>query len=224
VSTAPADASATPVKGTIGLVLANFIALAFALGFDWPPSSLLWPYWVQSLVIGGFAVRQMLTAPRISTTGFTSNGRPVPETRVGRMQTARFFCVHYGFFHLGYAFFIASGSGLPHGADLWATLAAAAAFAWSIEEGYRRNRDIVDAAPLNLGAAMFLPYLRILPMHLTIILGGLASRDGGAWTLVLFTLLKTAADVAMHVAEQALFRRQVIAAAAAYKAQAPRGE
>jgi hypothetical protein len=71
---------------------------------------------------------------------------------------------------------------------------------------------------------MFLPYLRILPMHLTIILGGLASRDGGAWTLVLFTLLKTAADVAMHVAEQAIFRRRVASAASASTAQALDGE
>jgi Family of unknown function (DUF6498) len=208
VSTVPDPPQAEPTQGTPGLVLANVATLAVALAFDWPPASLMWPYWLQSLVIGGFAVRRMLNAPRISTEGFKSNGKPVPATREGRVQTARFFCIHFGGFHLGYAFFIASGSGLPQGVDLWATLAAAAAFAWSTEDAYRRNRATLEAAPLNLGAAMFLPYLRILPMHLTIIFGGVAFSGGGAWTLVLFTLLKTAADVAMNLAEQAILRRQ----------------
>jgi hypothetical protein len=208
VSTVPDDPQPAPTQGSLGLVLANFATLAVALAFDWPPAYLLWPYWLQSLVIGGFAVRRMLDAPRISTEGLKANGKPVPATRAGRVQTATFFCVHYGFFHLGYAVFIAVGSGLPRGVDLWATLAAAAAFAWSTEDGYRRNRAALEAAPLNLGAAMFLPYLRILPMHLTILFGGVAFSGGGAWTLVLFTLLKTVADVAMNVAEQAIVRRQ----------------
>ncbi len=78
--------------------------------------------------------------------------------------------------------------------DLWATLAAAAPFAWCNEDGDRRNRTIIDAAPLNLGTAVLLPSLRRLPMHLTIIFfwGG-ATLGGGAWTLLLFTLLMTAA-------------------------------
>jgi hypothetical protein len=121
-----ADPRVAPTRGTLGLVLANLVTLGVALAFDWPPSYLLWPYWLQSLVIGGFAVRQMLAAPRVSTEGFTSNGQRVPETRAGRVSTARFFCVHYGFFHAGHAVFIATGSGLPQGMDLWATLAAAA--------------------------------------------------------------------------------------------------
>lgn len=207
MSTAAIDLHAAPSAGTVGLVLANLATLIMALALGWPPSALLWPYWLQSLVIGAFAVRRMLTAPSITTEGLTSNGQPVPATGAGRRQTASFFTLHYGFFHFGYAVFIASGGGLPHGIDLLATLALAVAFAWGLEDTYRRNRAVLDAVPLNLGTAMFMPYLRVIPMHLTILIGGAALAGGGTWTLLVFTVLKTASDVAMHHAEHTLLRR-----------------
>ena len=44
---------------------------------------------------------------------------------------------------------------------------------------------------------MFFPYLRILPMHLTIIVGG-AIGSAGTGALLFFLVLKTIADVIMH--------------------------
>jgi hypothetical protein len=208
MSTTAIDLRGAPIQGTIGLVVANLAALVTALWFDWPPSALLWPYWLQSLVIGGFAVRRMLTAPRICTKGFSSNGKPVPATRAGRVQTAVFFTIHYGFFHLVYAAFISAGGGWPEGMDLWATLALVATFAWGHANSYRGNRGVEDEVPLNLGAAMFLPYLRVIPMHLTILFGGVVLGGAGTWALLLFTGLKTVSDVAMHYAEHLMLRRQ----------------
>ena len=49
----------------------------------------------------------------------------------------------------------------------------------------------------NIGNIMFFPYLRIVPMHLTIILGG-AVGSTGTGTLLFFLVLKTVADVIMH--------------------------
>ena len=46
---------------------------------------------------------------------------------------------------------------------------------------------------------MFTPYLRIVPMHLTIIFGGLMAHTNAG--LLLFGVLKTVADVAMHAVE-----------------------
>jgi len=47
---------------------------------------------------------------------------------------------------------------------------------------------------------MFFPYIRIVPMHLTIIFAGNAIEQGSTITglMVLFLLLKTAADAIMH--------------------------
>jgi hypothetical protein len=202
------DLRGAPIEGTIGLVLANLAALVTALWFGWPPSALLWPYLLQSLVIGGFAVRRMLTAPRISTKGLTSNGKQVPATRAGRVSTATFFTIHYGLFHVFYAGFIGGSGGWPQGMDLWATLALVVTFAWGHANSYRRNRSVEDEVPVNLGTLMFLPYLRVIPMHLTILFGGIVFGGGGTWALLLFSALKTASDVAMHYAEHVVLRRE----------------
>jgi hypothetical protein len=53
----------------------------------------------------------------------------------------------------------------------------------------------------NIGTLMFMPYLRILPMHLSIILGAVL---GGSTAVLFFLALKTAADAGMHVIEHAL--------------------
>ncbi|MCZ8132522.1 MAG: DUF6498-containing protein [Steroidobacteraceae bacterium] len=205
---ATADEVRAPIEGATGLVVANLVTLGFALWFDWPIATLMWPYLLQSLVIGGFAILRMLTAPRICTKGMTSNGRPVPATRAGRVSTAAFFAVHYGFFHFGYALFVAHDGGWPTGTDLWATLALVLVFAWGHANSYRGNRRVEDEVPVNLGTVMALPYLRIIPMHLTIVFGGvLAGGSTSAFALTLFVLLKTGADLGMHYAEHRVLRR-----------------
>jgi hypothetical protein len=52
----------------------------------------------------------------------------------------------------------------------------------------------------DIDALFFYPYARIIPMHLTIILGALIR----AATLPFFLVLKTAADVIMHIYEHRL--------------------
>lgn len=53
---------------------------------------------------------------------------------------------------------------------------------------------------------MMLPYLRIIPMHLTILIGGAISSGGGL--MIGFMGLKTAADYGMHIAEHHLMRKR----------------
>jgi len=59
---------------------------------------------------------------------------------------------------------------------------------------------------------MLLPDARILPMHLTIILGGALGGDG-AGVLLVFGALKTAADVLMHYVEHRVLQRGAATAA-----------
>jgi Family of unknown function (DUF6498) len=70
-----------------------------------------------------------------------------------------------------------------------------------INHGYSLAHNLRrDAAGRpSIGALMFLPYLRILPMHFTILLGGLLFS--GTFAFVLFGALKTAADAVMHTIE-----------------------
>jgi hypothetical protein len=101
---------------------------------------------------------------------------------------------------------------LQKGASLstwdWLGIASiAVSFAMSHRKSFRQNVESDARGRPNLGALMFLPYLRILPMHFTIILGSAKGGDGPA-TVLLFSALKTAADVLMHLANHALLQRR----------------
>lgn len=182
------------------LLLSNAATLAAALAFDWNAGWLLWPYWMQSVVIGWFARRRMLALKQFSTEGFTSNGRRVPEDDGGKRSTANFFALHYAFFHAGYLVFLWQEH-RPQGAwDCLVLLACGASFVLSQRETFAAQHDADVRGKPNLGTLMFTPYLRVVPMHLAIITG--ASMGGGAGMLVGFTLLKTASDVGLDAIDR----------------------
>ena len=92
-------------SATTGLLVSNALTLVTALILKWPLAFVLWPYWIQSIIIGWYARKRMLALKNFSTEGFTSNDQPVPENEKGKRSTASFFVLHYGFFHFGYWFF-----------------------------------------------------------------------------------------------------------------------
>lgn len=195
------------------LVASNAASVVWALREHWPLILLLVPYWVQSVVIGWYYRRRILALQRFSTDGFTMNDQPVEETPSARASVALFLTMHFGFFHLIYAIFLgvfaATGTlgsiaGLDRG-DLLAVLGLAALFVVTQQSEFRRNVVADRRLRPNIGSMMFLPYLRVVPMHLTIILG--AMLGGGAAALVLFGVLKTAADVGMQIFGQRLVAR-----------------
>ena len=51
---------------------------------------------------------------------------------------------------------------------------------------------------------MFLPYLRVVPMHIMIIAGAMVGSAGAG--TVFFGLMKTLADVGMHLVEHRILR------------------
>jgi hypothetical protein len=168
------------------LILVNVVTLVAALLFRWEVAWLFWPYWIQSVIIGAYARKRMLNLAQFSTEGFTSGNKPV---------TANFFVLHYGGFHLGYlAFLLAEHrvSGLWNMAILFA---CGVSFVLSQRTTYAMQHAADLHGKPNLGKLMFMPYVRILPMHLGIIFG--SGLGGGVFSLVLFTALKTLADIAL---------------------------
>jgi hypothetical protein len=192
-------------RAVLGILASNALTLAIALWQDWPLVLLLWPYWLQSVIIGWYARRRILALTRFSTEGFRMGGRAVEANEATRRSTANFFAIHYGFFHFGYLVFIAAISAVglfgrrPGLGDFALVALLGVAFWWAHRDSHRRNLAADVAGERNIGTLMFLPYLRVFPMHVTIILGGMLG--GGPWALLLFTVLKTGADVLMHVVE-----------------------
>lgn len=179
------------------LVAANILALAVALYQDWHVTSLMLLYWGQSVVIGISYMLRILALEKFSTENFTMNDQPVDPTPSTKRQVAFFFLIHYGIFHAVYLGFLVSGPfDQPVALDRW-FWACTAVFALNHAWSYRYNRDLDRQGTPNIGTLMFTPYIRILPMHLTILAGGLIIGGG----LLLFGALKTLADVGMHFTE-----------------------
>ncbi|MHC4186283.1 MAG: DUF6498-containing protein [Planctomycetota bacterium] len=182
------------------LLASNLLAVVWALAENWSVAVTMWVYWSQSVIIGLFWFIKILALRDFSTKRYKMNGRPVPPTKGTKIQTAVFFLVHYGGFHLGYAVFLSEQLKRVQAAPI---LAMAGIF--SLYQGFSffYNRKWVDKRKPNIGRLFVFPYARIIPMHLTIILGGLLTLNnyGGRPVLLLFMLLKTAADVVMHVVE-----------------------
>lgn len=192
-------------RAVLSILTSNALTLVVALSQQWPLLLLLWPYWLQSLVIGWYARRRILALQRFSTAGFTVNGAAVEPTEATRRMTANFFAMHYGFFHLVYFVFLAAFSAVgavgaaPSALDALLIAALGATFWWTHRDSHRRLLEADTRGERNIGTLMFLPYARILPMHVMIILG--AVLGGGGLPLLLFVALKTVADVLMHVVE-----------------------
>jgi hypothetical protein len=182
------------------LLLANAATLALALIFDWSPSWLLWPYWIQSVIIGWYARKRMLNLDRFTTRGFTSGSGPVPETDEGKRSTANFFTFHYGFFHVGYLIFLLSSHAVFGLWDMLALLGCGLSFVFSQRATYAAQHAADLRGRPNLGHLMATPYLRIVPMHLAVLFGAQASD--GAGMVIVFTALKTLSDIGLDMVDR----------------------
>lgn len=197
------------------LIVANIVTMFFTIYEGWDILTLMWIYWAQNMIIGLFNFIKILTLNEFSTDGLRMNDKPVQPIRSTKISVAFFFLVHYGFFHAVYAVFLFSGFGpmQKHPSPISSIdkiLIAVSIFAFFgnhlFSFFYNRQRD-KDKKP-NLGTVMFFPYVRIIPMHLTIIFGifimvllGMFRIKSDVPVILFFLILKTIADVIMHVIE-----------------------
>ena len=181
------------------LVASNLVALAIAYGTGMGLRNLMLIYWIQSVIIGVCTVVRILSLASFSTDNFSMNDRPVEASAATKRQVAMFFVLHFGIFHAVYLMFVAFGA--HRGGELGSPLGyLACALIFAANHGYslRHNLQRDAQGRPNIGTLLFLPYARIVPMHATILLGG---AFAGTAAFFIFGLLKTLADVAMHVVE-----------------------
>lgn len=184
------------------LVATNVFVLVIALMEGWRLIDVMLVFWIQSIIIGISYVMRIASLDRFSTENFHINNRPVEPTPQTKWFTAAFFSFHYGFFHLIYAVFLFTGDYGDPKLD-WDLVICAAAFAVNHLYSYRYHRQLDEQGTPNIGKLMFTPYARIVPMHLTIMLGATAS--GG---VLLFGTLKIVADAVMHQVEHKMISHQ----------------
>jgi hypothetical protein len=191
------------------LIFSNVIVIFFAIVDNLSALEVLWIYWIQSVIIGVFNFVKIISLKEFSTKNFRSSGKELQATKATKISTGIFFLFHYGFFHVVYAMFIGgfseigktSTSGSMHN-YLWFT--SLVFFVSYLIEYIQSLRNPPEEIP-NLGAVMFAPYLRIIPMHITIVLGGFIGIIGSFFNvdinysiILLFVSIKTFVDLLTH--------------------------
>ena len=186
------------------LVGTNILVIAVALNQGWDLGYMLWVYWFQSLTIGIVTFIRILSLKNYSTEGYTVNGNTVEPTTGTKINGALFFMFHYGLFHFVYYIFLSNANPLNVGTSNSSTsilyVTAVLFLANHLFSFFYNKPD--DRIQQNIGAVMLYPYARILPMHLVIIFGS----ELGSASILLFLLLKTASDAAMHLIEHHQFK------------------
>jgi hypothetical protein len=184
----------------LALIAANLIALAIAYATKMSLRDLMLVYWIQSVVIGATNVLRILRLQRFATDGFRMNNEVVKEEPHVPGTIAIFFTLHYGGFHLIYLIFLLNAHGRA-GALAPLYVYALLALVFIVNHAYSLRHNVARDArgKPNIGTMMMLPYARIVPMHLTILAGGLFY--GSTFSFLVFGALKTVADVVMHTVE-----------------------
>lgn len=167
-------------------------------------NTVVWIYWFQSITIGFFNFIDLLTIKNFDAGNFKINDQPVTAQNKG--CTAWFFLLHYGFFHLGYAIFLLVGFDIRLVNKMVLLLGAATFFLESIIN-FRRQKQMEHTIQFNIGTMFFLPYLRIIPMHLMILLPAFL----GWKPSLLFLVLKMGADIISFILYQHIYSKNKIA-------------
>ena len=181
-------------SSVVSLLVSNLIVIVLAMFQKWEVSTVLWVYWMQSIIIGFFQFLRILSLKNFSTENFKINNQPVSPTLQTKLFTAFFFAFHYSIFHFVYAIFLFNifKSGKPF--DFTYFFIGGFVFFINHLFSYYHNRVADEQKTQNIGKLMFSPYTRIIPMHLIIIFGAFLGQSA----LIIFLMLKTLADVLMH--------------------------
>jgi len=195
----------------VALLLANLVPVFGVVLFHWEVFPLMFLFWGENVIVGGFNVLKMLLADPES-----------PVEWIGKAFAIPFFCVHYGMFTFIHGIFVIAlfGGGLRHGAGFpgpatfwrimqeyhlgWALLGLAVSRGISFGTNYLGSAEYKRA---SLQQLMQQPYGRVVVLHLTILFGGflMMALHSPVWGLLLLVGLKIMLDLRGHFAERRKF-------------------
>jgi len=151
-------------------------------------TTVVWLYWIQSVFIGLFNFIDMLTlkTKNIDVSNMTINDRPA--TPVGAKGCLPiFFLFHYGIFHFVYLIFLFVDFKIIDTDFSYLFIAAAIILLQQIIQ-FVQNKVKYAHTQRRIATMFFTPYLRIVPMHLTILLPKFLGWTSGLTFLVLKTI------------------------------------
>jgi len=190
----------------ISLVLMNLIPLAGVFWFGWDAATIVFLYWLENVVIG------ILNVVKILTTQSGSKANPKQrESLFGLIFLSGFFTFHYGLFCYGHYIFLSSTyETLPIWGEIvpalfspvlfWSLLGLALSHIISMLVNFYGKGEYKTR---TANAQMFMPYSRIVLLHVVIIFSGAltVAMGQGLATLVLLVIVKIGFDLAAHLVE-----------------------
>ncbi len=195
------------------LILMNLIPIAGVMFFGWSAGTIIFLYWLENVVIGVLNIPKLLTAQgtdgaSVSTTGIFK--------LAGGLFLSAFFIVHYGMFCFGhYVFLKSSFDQVPSLAEIFsrgdiliALGGLSASHIISMAVNFYGKGQYKTRSP---NMQMFMPYSRIVILHVVIILGGFFTMLSGSGliSLMILVALKTAVDLAAHIAEHKFAAKEI---------------
>jgi hypothetical protein len=195
----------------VALLLANLLPVAGVVFFGWKVFPLMFLFWVENVIVGGFNVLKMIFAGGGGRLGQASKFFLIP-----------FFCVHYGMFTFIHGIFIVAmfgggmerSPGFPNLETFWRTIQENhlgwAVLGLVISRGISFVTNFLANGECRRVAAPMLmaqPYGRIVVLHLAILGGGflVMALHSPVLGLLLLVVLKTALDLAGHLRERNIF-------------------
>jgi len=147
-------------------------------------STVIFTYYLQSLLVGVFHFFRLLSHRNIPNQ---------PSSKKGALFSSFFFLFHYGGFHLAYAFFLLMLMGkIPGYVDfIWVGFSLISILTSSLLETRRLIKKDKEKQTIS-GFIFFIPYVRIIPIHLFIMLSFTYFEPT---KFLYFLLMKTGADI-----------------------------
>lgn len=169
------------------LILGNIYCIWYYEKYPEDFGTIVWIYWFQSVIIGFFNFLELLTTKNENSDIKMKNKK---GTNFTTGCAAWFFLFHFGVFHLVYSIFLLVQFDETLISRLVLIIGIATFFIESTI-GFMRHKMIAKTEKVNIGLLFFLPYLRIIPMHLMILL----PTFFGVTPSLLFLVLKMGADL-----------------------------
>jgi len=158
-------------------------------------------FWIQSAFIGLFNVIGILSFTNRIEDSYTVNDK------LGNKPgcAALFFTVHYGAFHLAYLFYVGYKLSKAQHIDWLLIQLSFWTILFSSILQFIQDKRHNQTEAVNIGTMFFMPYARIFPMHLAILLPAFLHIHVG----IVFLALKMVADIIMHVVYRKFMFKQV---------------
>ena len=206
------------IGGTKEIIAINLLTLVFALYMQWDVKSLVVVYWCQSVIIGFFWYKRLMlicSLDEVKKTIPTFQRKKSDSNSLFSRMLNRFFenffpnflILHYGFFHFLYFIFLLA-SGMFANDGWYMVPIIASTYVYSHWVSFKENIESDKRNP-DIDRVVLMPYFRIVPMHIIIILGVMFIGDSVNWIyLSIFCVLKMFADVFMHINEHKMLAKE----------------